>query len=270
MVSTTERALMDTPVPDETLLTTEQGKMYNLYILRPDGTREVLEDDGIFDNWFDHCIKPSAFVALANKHGLTYTEATLRFIHREYLENYLDTSSILDVCIEDMKVEVTPKANGQIAVYCYRLGIDQQFSSITALNDFLLSRGGLGYHVVTPYSSGLTEEYKVTETTNLKDITKSWAKKVDNSRISIVLVKRPYSGELEFVAELEVSLRDVDLLKLVDTYYKEHYVLNTGIVDLILSDLVSEENHNRYILGGSYVTQIERASTLKNKWGITE
>lgn len=80
---------MDEPIAGKNLLTTDEGKMYNIYVLQSNGDYSPLEDDTLWDCWYDHCIDPEAFMELAKKHGCEYTKTTYDFVCEQYRENYL-------------------------------------------------------------------------------------------------------------------------------------------------------------------------------------
>ena len=86
----TERGLCDEIVAGKRILTTDKDKMYNLYVL--DGhsnTVKEVEDNDLYDFWFDHCVLPSFFVELAKRLNCEYSAETFSFIKEEYETNYL-------------------------------------------------------------------------------------------------------------------------------------------------------------------------------------
>lgn len=88
-----ERLLMDEPHKEYDLLTTDQGKMYSIYILYKDGehTRVEIFDDSVKTEieWFDHCINPRSFAELAVELNCKFTEQTWLYIIEEFEDNYL-------------------------------------------------------------------------------------------------------------------------------------------------------------------------------------
>lgn len=75
------------------LLTVAKGKMYGLFILEPDNSITVVDDDNplIFDGWADHCMNPNNFHLLAKELGCEYDNETFAYICHQWVENYLNS-----------------------------------------------------------------------------------------------------------------------------------------------------------------------------------
>lgn len=84
-----ERELVTVNAYDKPYLTTEKGKMYNLYVVNLDGSVELFEDEKVFDSWRDHCIEPVAFHNLALSNGLSYDDETMAHVCEEFVCNHL-------------------------------------------------------------------------------------------------------------------------------------------------------------------------------------
>ena len=238
------RELNDQPTTHR-LLTTDQGKMYDLYILEPDGTRIKgvdLNDDTLYFDWKDHCITPSAFKSIAEKYNCQYTEETFKFIHREFLDNYLNSESVLDVCINDKLVQVTISNRG-INLYCHSLGIDQTFYTIEALNKFLAEQGSPSY-------------YKFEQ-----DVSKKWASVVpkarqegnpkrfflrtqeDNTSTEVVTLEMTDTSQFS-MNSVSLPLTDLNYLRILEGYYNNHLAITQSIAELSIYHAISISQKN--------------------------
>lgn len=262
------RPLNDQPT-NQRLLTTEEGKMYDLYILEPNGEIKSLttdlEDDTLFFDWKDHCINPRAFIYLAKKYDCQITDKTLKHVHREFLENYLDADSVLDVCIEDQLVRVKIQPRG-IELYGYRLGIDQTFPTIEELNKFLVEKGSPTYF-----------EFK-------QDVTQTWqqvmAPVLDTSKRKVHFVKMNQdSTHLQTVTVIESEGGKIDVtsvitpfielkyLTILNEYYNYYSAITESILDLTIYN-TSRNDKDSVITVNSFETQEEAESFIDKKYGI--
>lgn len=250
MTQTSTRPLNDQPTTHR-LLTTDEGKMYNLYILEPDGTTITLDDDTIFFDWKDHCINPSAFKYLADKHNCQYTEHTLKHIHEQFLQNYLGSDSPLDVCIDDQLVRVNITSRG-IELYAYRLGLDRTFSSIDSLNDFLIERGSPTYYNL---KQDVTETWRqVLLPTKPEEKSPSYyvRQAEDPKAIQVVMIKQLDTGDYT-VTPITLTLTELDYLRTLKAYYYDYFEIKESIAQLTVF----------------YLSQCSRAELEPLKYKIT-
>lgn len=234
MSQTRTRPLNDQPTTHR-LLTTDEGKMYNLYILEPDGSTTVLDDDTIFFDWKDHCINPKAFQYLAEKHNCQITEHTLKHVHRQFLENYLNADSPLDVCIDDQLVRVNITNRG-IDLYSYRLGIDRTFPTIKELNEFLVERGSPTYYT---FNQDVKETWQQVTTPTKQDAEteQHFIRRIqDSNTYETVKVELLHNGEYRVIMVVTILTEKVYLQSLKE-YYEEYSVVEESISELTLHNV---------------------------------
>lgn len=92
------KILHDCAQANKKLITSESGKMYNLYILSEDGSCEPLGSDidtefgNIWSNFKDNCFNPIFLRALVTEHDFHVTETFMRKIVISWVENRLQNS----------------------------------------------------------------------------------------------------------------------------------------------------------------------------------
>lgn len=267
MTKTVQRALIDQPTTHR-LLTTDEGKMYDLYILETDGTvipLETLNDDTVYFDWKDHCINPSAFKALAEKYDCQYTEKTFKFIHREFLDNYLNADSVLDVCIKDKLVRVSLNARG-IELYCHSLGIDKTFYTIDELNKYLTEMGSPAFYT---FERDVKENWQqVVPLVKHNEIPKSYFAKTnsDTTIIETLTVETRENGQyvVNFIA---FQCTEAMLLNTLEGYYDEYLVTTTSISELIVFQ-ADKSSVDLSAVAVLFNTKAEVESYLSSKYAI--
>lgn len=86
------KVLIDNPIEGIKVLTTEEGKLYNLYVLNEDGSYEGLDSDistsvgKIWDNYRDHCFNPLFVKEVAKQEGFYITKEFMEHVVEEWVE----------------------------------------------------------------------------------------------------------------------------------------------------------------------------------------